>query len=148
MYVAESKHADTPALKNVSELSCMVKVTTNRANLLQAAYMDIDETQTRQHTDTPSWENVLANDHKGFIWDIDTPTMAELTCDDIDEIIVEGARYYETKSEKERVKAFSKNRAIAIIQNPAVGKPTIKLFEFTVFENDEPDGICDDPFVL
>jgi len=30
------------------------------------------------------------------------------------------------------------------VQNPAVGKPTIKLFEFTVFEKDEPDGICDE----
>ncbi|MEM8833601.1 MAG: lysozyme inhibitor LprI family protein [Pseudomonadota bacterium] len=141
----ESNHADTPALKNVSELSCMVKVTTNRANLLEAAYMDIDETQTRQHTEAPRWENALSNDHKGFIWEIDTPIMAELTCDEVDEIIVEGARYYETPNEEEEgLKAFAKNRAIAIVQNPAVGKPTIKLFEFTVFEKDEPDGICDD----
>lgn len=143
----ESQHVATPALKNINELSCMAKVTVNRAALLEAAYMDIDEEQTRQHIASPRWENALVNDYKNFHWNTKKANRFDLTCNDIEEIIVEGVGYVEDKNKTESEEEnnpvlFSQKKAIAVVQNPPVGKPTIKVFEFPVFEKDSKEGLC------
>ncbi|MEM6810861.1 MAG: lysozyme inhibitor LprI family protein [Pseudomonadota bacterium] len=162
----EAKQASNPALKSVNELSCMATVTKNRALLLETAYQEITTDEPRQYISSERWENLLANDYNYIFWNIEDSQEFDLACNDENEIIVMGERYLEgeweskipddsnesseedSENEDTLPKSFAKNLALAVIQNPPLGKPSVDLFELPVFNEQTDEGVCATPITL
>lgn len=144
----EADQATAPGLKGVNELSCMVRVSNNRADLLEISYMDIDPEVTRAYANTSRWKNLLNEDFRKTMWNIDQAEMIDLTCDGTSEIIVQGIKYNETEMyEIANQPLFDKQEVIAIIHNPDIGSAKAQVFKFDVFdevnENAPQTLICD-----
>jgi uncharacterized protein YecT (DUF1311 family) len=160
----EARQATSGALKRLNELHCMALVTDSRAVLLEETYMDFDESVAREYITKARWVSVLNKDFPQYDWNIDDPVFGEATCDNRHELVVQGASY----SPMEGIPApvgpdgdaveprdaddsllFTKRTAVAVIQNPDVGRPEISIFEFDVRENDKQgQGLCNRPITI
>lgn len=138
----EAARPEDPALKHVYELSCMARVTEDRADLLAIAYGDSTSINVqREFGDFPRWMNALVKDNPGIFWDYGTRTEGDLNCNGVSEHAMVG------------IKAGDETPHIylAVIENPPVGKPASTLFKFPVIaEKDKEEGaeikhsICSD----
>ncbi len=130
----EANQASTPGLKGINELSCMVRVSEDRADLLEITYMDIDPDVTRQYADISRWQNILTNDYQDTVWDFDSAASFDLQCGDTEEIIAQGHKFVQTEENKN---LYQKNKILAVIVNPAIGRPDITTFDFKISEAEE-----------
>lgn len=131
----EAAQATAPGLKGIVELSCMVRLSADRADLLEITYMDIDPDTTRQFGNVTRWKNLLANEYSDIIWDYKNINEVDLTCNDKSEIIVRGVKYNSTDMyEMAAQPLFEKQEVIAVIDNPAIGAPTATIFAFDIWD--------------
>ncbi|MEM7618263.1 MAG: lysozyme inhibitor LprI family protein [Pseudomonadota bacterium] len=144
----EADQAAAPGLKGINELSCMVRVSNDRADLLEISHMDVDPEVMRAYANTSRWKNLLSTDYRHIIWDIDQAEKIDLNCDGEDEIVAQGVKYSETDMcEIASQPLFGKREIIAIIKNPDIGSVSAEIFEFDVFDevndNAAQNLICD-----
>lgn len=146
----EAERTETPSLKRINELSCMARVTDDRADLLAVIATDEEsETGVREYGSFPRWMNVLAKDHPEIYWNYGKRSSEDLNCDDDPEQIMVGtilAKQAAVASEEESKQDISYNQemVLSIVENPATGRPKARLFKFLVSEEDRLDTLCSD----
>lgn len=147
----EAQTSETPSLKRINEVSCMARVTEDRADLLTIAYGEgnIKGVQ-REYGSFPRWMNALAKDNAGVFWDYGTRTVIDLNCDDEDEYIMQGVVMTPMNLDDENAmgKAFSQEQVIAVVQNPSTGRPQSDIFKFKVTGADSEATLCNDKINL
>lgn len=144
----EAGQASNESLKIINELSCMAVITENRANLLESAYAEYDVAGPREFSKTPRWANVLNKDLPSYAWDLEDTYLSDLNCDDREEIVVMGVSYDRADNvvegdEENNAVYFEKNIAIAVIQNPDIGRPDVTNFTFPIVQGAEDKALCD-----
>ena len=154
----ESGRVMTPAVRRIHELSCMARVTEDRADLLMVAYADGEAEGLRQEYGSfPRWMNVLAKDYPDVFWNYGRRSSFDLDCDGEDEYIMQGIKTVVQKSDKSEKdeeedqnlkKGFAKEVVVAIVQNPPTGRPKPKIFDFSVTEDDSSDSVCSDAITV
>lgn len=153
----EAERSETPSLKRVNELSCMARVTEDRADLLTIVYGDGEDTSIqREFGDFPRWMNAMAKDNPSVFWDYGRRTEHDLDCDGESEYIMQGietsslpdAEKEEGEEDKAREKRFSQEVVVAIAQNPPTGRPEVKTFKFPVMDQDNNEIICSNDISL
>jgi len=134
----ESEQAALAGLKNIHELSCMVRVTNDRVDLLEITYMDIDPDIARDYADTSRWKNLINTKYSDVFWDLENQQEADLNCNDADEIILTGVAFSKVKGiEKEGVPLYEQEQVLAVIQNPAIGTAEATTFNFKSSKDEE-----------
>lgn len=147
----EAKSSETLSLKRMNEISCMARVTEDRADLLTIAYGEGDiKGVQREYGSFPRWMNALAKDNTGVFWDYDARTAVDLNCDDEDEYIMQGVVTTPIKKSAEDVQniTFTQQQIIAVVQNPTTGRPQSDIFKFSVTGADGKDTFCSDKVSL
>lgn len=123
----ESDRTKESVLKRVNELSCMARVTEDRADLLTVAYGDIVNPDVqRQFGNFPRWMNAVAKDYPNVYWKYGTRTKADLNCDNRAEHVMVGMSLDDV----------SPSTKVIVVENPLIGKPKGTLFSLNpIVEN-------------
>jgi len=133
----ESEQTETASLKRINELSCMARVTDDRADLLTVIVMDDDlDGAVREYGSFTRWMNVLAKDYPLVYWDYGKRFAEDLNCDNEPEQIMSGLKI---KEDADRV---SQEVIIAVMQYPATGRPKPTIFRFNVSNESPEDSVC------
>ncbi|HPF78306.1 MAG TPA: DUF1311 domain-containing protein [Alphaproteobacteria bacterium] len=148
----ESARTDVAPLKRANELSCMVRITEDRADLLTISLDDENaEGIAREYGSFPRWMNVVAKENADYYWDYGKRASYDLNCDDENEFVMMGAITKANKIEKPEIDSdeskpvtFEKSIILAVTTSPAVGRPVAKTFIFPVRDRDTVDGVCSD----
>lgn len=158
----ESERSVTPSLKRINELSCMARVTDDRADLLTVIYGDgTDGVSQREYGSFPRWMNALAKDHSDIYWHYGGRTDSDLNCDGENEYVMRGVRMSALKMDKAKTDRadgeedagagdqpvnliYESNMVLAIAQNPPTGRPTAKIIEFPVQTGGTGHTVCSD----
>jgi len=131
----EAEQATAPGLKGINELSCMTRLTSDRADLLEVTHMDVDPKVMRQYANVIRWKNLLGNEYADVIWDYKNTNEEDLTCNERSEIIVRGTKYNQTDMyEIAAQPLFEKQEIIAVIDNPKIGSPKANIFAFDIWD--------------
>ncbi len=87
----EAARPETPSLKRVNELSCMARVTEDRADLLTIAYGEGGDINTQHEFGSfPRWMNVVTKDVPDIFWQYGRRASYDLTCDGREEHVMLG----------------------------------------------------------
>lgn len=146
----ESENSITPSMKRLNELSCMARLTEDRADILDVVYADGKQvTERKEYGTFPRWMNVLSKDHPDVFWGYGRRTEHDLNCDGEEEQIMQGilTKLSKTDSEnpkEENQKLFSKQVVLAIVENQSVGRPSATVLEFPVQQEAGPNAVCSD----
>jgi len=133
----EMEQTETASLKRINELSCMARVTDDRADLLTVIVMDQEaEGGAREYGSFPRWMNVLAKDYPAVYWDYGKRFSDDLNCDEEPEQIMMGMTVQKEGD------VLSQDIIVAVAQNPATGRPTPKLFTFDVEQEASEKALC------
>jgi uncharacterized protein YecT (DUF1311 family) len=145
----EAENSKTPSLKHINELSCMARVTEDRADILNVIYDDeADQENVREYGSFPRWMNVVAKENPSIHWNYGNRKGMDLDCDGEDEYVMSGLKISSVKMEipEEEAKILPQNYnstiVIALAENPTIGRPTIKTFEFLVSQEESDKTIC------
>lgn len=150
----EMERSITPTLKGINEMSCMVRVTENRVDILTVAYADGDrERATHEYGSFPRWMNALSRDYPEVYWDYGNRSRFDLDCDGDGEYIMQGVITSLVKSEvasgdEDDSPVYKKSVVIAIAQNPPIGRPVVEVLEFKVGGNNSQFTLCSDDVAL
>lgn len=148
----EAARSSTTALKRVNEISCMARVTDDRADLLEIALNDSgDAGIQREYGSFPRWMNALSQDYSEVYWNYGARMNADLNCDGVDEYIMQGVVNIAHKNEGEEAedkKLFEQQSVLAVVQNPPVGRPSADIFRFKVSPTSDDASICNDTLSL
>lgn len=147
----EAQNADNASLKRINELSCMARVTDDRADILTIVHEDKIQLDTvREYGSFPRWMNVAAKENPKVYWDYAKRQGFDLDCDGEEEYIMSGmmSDVVEVQSEGEEISktSYNNNVVVSVSQNPSVGKPTTSVFKFPVQAIESQDTICDQNF--
>ncbi len=151
----EAENSENSSLKRINELSCMARVTDDRADILTVVHEDKIQLDTvREYGSFPRWMNVVAKENPRVYWDYGSRKGFDLDCDGEDEYLMSGIttqpapfdKNEEAEEEVSDVKNFNNVLNISITQNPAVGKPTTKIFKFPIQQEDSAETICSQYF--
>ncbi len=144
----ESTQTESAPLKRINEMSCMARLTDDRADILTVIY---DETSLaggrKEFGSFPRWMNVVSSDHPQTGWQYGKRESLDLNCDNENEEIITGymTRTPATLEQKDSNGAyFIKDVALAIVKNPAIGRPQSQLLTFEVNQESAPYHICSD----
>lgn len=133
----EVDQTETPSLKRINELSCMARLTDDRADILGVVTMDEESIgMVREYGSFPRWMNVLAKDHPTVYWDYGHRFARDLNCDDESEQIMTGSII------KKKDGVLTQEVVIAVAQNPSVGRPRANVFRFPVADEKSNDNLC------
>lgn len=152
----EAENAENPSLKRTNELSCMARLTDDRADILTIAHDDkIELGKVREYGSFPRWMNVVAQENKDIYWNYGGRKGFDLDCDGEDEYVMSGFKteavkidaYLKEPEEGEEEKSlphsvFKNHMTVSISQNPSVGKPTAQIFKFLVSDDEGKNNIC------
>lgn len=134
----------TESLKRIKELSCLTKLTNQRADVLSLSLNEEDRSEAAQEqtTPTPRWLNTLVADHPMVFWKYQDHIRADLDCDGEVEEIMSGlsAAYREVRTED--ADRYAVTSVVSITNNPATGRPKSELFQFAVTPEQSDDGLC------
>ncbi|NCO03795.1 MAG: DUF1311 domain-containing protein [Alphaproteobacteria bacterium] len=146
----EASRPNTPALKRTNELSCMARVTDDRADILSTVLMDATElTQVREYGSFPRWMNVAAKGKSSVFWDYRNRMSADLNCDGEQEKLMWGVSLDQVQAhEGADSKLYNTSVTIAIGDNPATGKPSVQYITLPVLGADGVDNLCDHNIAL
>lgn len=151
----EAQNADTASLKRINELSCMARVTDDRADILTIVHEDKIQLDTvREYGSFPRWMNVVAKENTDVFWNYGKRTGIDLDCDGEDEYLMSGiqSEMIEVKAtedvEKTEYNIFKNHVVLALAQNTSVGKPTAQIFKFLVNEEGGEDAVCSQNLTL
>lgn len=121
----EQEQSESPSLQKLNELSCLVRITTDRKDILMAIYEhDVKSDIPREYGSFPRWMNVVAKDHPNVAWFYGSREAADLNCDESEE-------YTMTGLDKKGQLVY------AVVRNPEIGRAQADLFTFSNDENAE-----------
>ncbi len=146
----ETQRSEVLSMKQVNELSCMARVTDDRADLLTVTLSGVhNDSGLREFGSFPRWMNVVAKDIKDAYWDYGTRQSMDLNCDDEEEFVMIGNKTNKIKTNDKGEEAtraiYNKEIVLAIVENPPIGRPKLTKFSFPVNEaNDDNRNICHD----
>lgn len=133
----EASRPSDVVLKRVNELSCMARVTQDRADLLTTAYGELNKPDVqRQVGALPRWMNVLSNDHPQLYWNYGSRLVDDLNCDGQEDHIMMGVQIVDDKAVS----------FLAIVNNPPVGKPSLQLVTLSSISDKEETPYCIETF--
>ena len=150
----ESENSVTPSMKRLNELSCMARVTEDRADILDVVYAEgQQEGGLKEYSGFPRWMNVVAKDHPDVFWNYGKRTAYDLNCDGEEEQIMQGVLTELTKITGEgetegNQKLFSTQAVLAVVQNQTIGRPTATILEFPVEKEPQTNAVCTDKMSL
>lgn len=126
----EAGHSEGVSLKRVNELSCMARITEDRADLLTVAYGDVARPETQsQWGGFPIWMNAVAKEYPAIYWDYGSRLEGDVNCNGQDEQVMTGIKMGKEAPEIQLV----------VVENPLVGKPKPTLFSFPVVHEAQGD---------
>lgn len=138
------------SLKRIRELSCLADLTDKRADTL-ALVLTHGEAQSDdpvQYGAAVRWMNALAADHPDIFWRYGDTLRSDLNCDGRDEIIIPGLTTLTRDVRLRNSDPYIVKSHLAIIDEPATGRPISKIFDLPV-SADEDDGVlCDSEVAL
>ncbi len=154
--VWEAENAENPSLKRNNELSCMARLTDDRADILTiVSDNDVELDTAREYGSFPRWMNVAAKENKDTYWNYGDRKAFDLDCDGENEYVMSGLKTNKFKiaphlkepeeGEEEQLfthSVFENQTVVSISQNPSVGKPTTQIFQFLVNDEDIISNIC------
>lgn len=153
----EAARSENTSLKRINELSCMARVTEDRADILTVANdPDTKMGGVREYGSFPRWMNVVAKDNPDVQWDYSGRTGYDMNCDGEDEYLMQGVRtspidlpkLEEGDDQAQGAAAYSKEVVFAVTLNPSTGRPISQSFAFdvqkTVADEDHLTAICSD----
>jgi uncharacterized protein YecT (DUF1311 family) len=147
----EAENSETVSLKHINELSCMARVSEDRANILSVIYNDeADQENVREYGSFPRWMNVVTKDNSNVYWDYGQRAGFDLDCDGVDEYVMQGVELKQVKNtavkEGDDVdilpQNYNKTVVVSISQNPSTGRPSTQVFKFLVSPEESGDKIC------
>ena len=145
----EAERSMNAPLKRINELSCMARVTEDRADILAIASNSDEKAQgVREYGSFPRWMNVVAKDYPDIFWNYGTRTAYDLDCDGEDEYVMQGVRINNIKSAEELDESevlpqnYETEYVISVTQNLSTGRPASKIFTFLVSDDETPETIC------
>jgi uncharacterized protein YecT (DUF1311 family) len=139
----EAESTETASLKRINELSCMARVTDDRADLLTVIATDDElEGGAREYGSFPRWMNVLAKDYPLVYWDYGKRFTEDLNCDDEAEQMMTGIVVEQQED------GLKEEIVVAVTQNPATGRPKPVLFDFNVGEQMDEETLCSGQITL
>lgn len=148
----EAERSANPSLKRVNELSCMARVTEDRADILMVAYADGDEENSRREYGAfPRWMNVLTKDNPDVYWNYGHRPSYDLDCDGEEEHVMTGVMTDVQKKEKdedETAQSFTKTAVVAVVQDPLTGRPAANIFKFPVMHEESDNTVCHDDITV
>lgn len=149
----EAAQPEEAALKRTNELSCMARLTDDRADILSTALMDAkDLSQPREYGSFPRWMNVVAKSKSDVFWDYRNRMSADLNCDGEQEKLMWGVSLIEVKEPKNgelpQTKPYNTSVTIAIGDNPVIGKPSVQFITLPVLSVEGAESVCDHHITL
>lgn len=146
----EAENSVTPSTKRLNELSCMARLTEDRADILTVVHGDeIPQSVRKEYGSFPRWMNVLAKDYSGILWDYGKRKSYDLNCNDEDEKIMIGFKTDNVdSSEEQQSHLYSKELMVAIVEDQPVGRPEATILTFPVQKQDGEENICKDDVSL
>ena len=129
----EASLSENPSLKRMNELSCLARITEDRADILSVALNDEEkvgesaETQ-REYGAFPRWMNVVAKQESKANWNYKDRTRFDLDCDGDDEYIMTGVSIKGSDEPDLHTVMYH----VAVAENSPIGKPIVKTFDFVV----------------
>lgn len=139
----EASLSENPSLKRMNELSCLARITEDRADILSVALNDernagdAIETQ-REYGSFPRWMNVIAKQEPKAYWDYKDRTRFDLDCDGDDEYVMTGVSIKETGNSG----LYSALYHVAVAENPPIGTPVATVFDFSIGDVEAESNIC------
>lgn len=126
----EQEQSESPSLQKLNELSCLVRITTDRKDILMAIYEhDVKSDMPREYGSFPRWMNVVAKDHPNVAWFYGKREAVDLNCDNSDEYTMNGLN--------------KKGQTVyAVIRNPEIGRAQTDVF---AFPSDEDSKCSSEP---
>ncbi len=133
----EIEQTDTKSLKRINELSCLARLTDDRADILGVVVMDEEAMGiVREYGSFPRWMNVLAKDNPAVYWNYGKRFARDLNCDDESEQIMTGI------IAKEQDGLLTQDIVVAVAENSAIGRPKAKIFRFDINKEEAPESLC------
>lgn len=129
----EASLSDNPSLKRANELSCLARVTDDRADMLYVALQDEKNAEGQQETQReygsfPRWMNVVSKKAPQAAWHYKDRTRFDLDCDGEDEFIMSGV----SLALSDTPPLYAARYLISITDNPPVGKPLAQIIELPI----------------
>lgn len=149
----QTENSDNPSLKRINELSCMARVTEDRANILSVANDNIKNIDTvREYGSFPRWMNVVAKESPDTYWKYGQRNGFDLNCDGSDDYVMMGlepkvsAVEVPTTAEGEVIdikpQNYNADIVVSLTQNPATGRPVTQKIKFLIGEGEGDNIIC------
>ena len=124
----EAAQAETSSLSQVNKLSCVAKLTEDRADVLSLVLSDAEQPgQPRQVGVFPRWMSALAKDNPNVFWDFANFTRGDFDCDGDDERAMTGVVLPASKTGEQTPFVI-----VALSENPPTGRPSSQLLTFPV----------------
>ncbi len=137
----EKGQATKPAFERIYEISCITRMTEQRAEQLSMSLFNSGRENPREFGTFPRWMNVLAHENPDIFWRYGQRESGDIDCDGMEEQIVSGVKI--TPADIETV--------VAIAENPAAGKPQTVLLSLPKSElvenKSEMDSFVCSPYV-
>lgn len=138
----QESRAEGGALSQVNKLSCLARMSADRADLLGIMLADAETgAQQRQVGSFPRWMNVLSKDYPEVYWNYGKRLSADLNCDGQDEKIMSGYAVSALKTASLSSKdgktdalppPYGIEVVVAIADNPPTGRPSVSALRFPV----------------
>ncbi len=130
----EAQRTATASLKQINKLSCLARMTEDRAAVLKTAHMDDEDPDTqRQFSSFPRWMNALAKDYPSVFWDYGHRLRGDLNCDGNEDLVMSGILLDQGKRHEEGGElSHPVQYYVAISDNPPTGRPQAQILKFDV----------------
>lgn len=141
----EAQDSEPSSLKQVNDLFCMARVTDDRADVLSVLSNDTQPLiGMREYVSFPRWMNVIAKENPATYWHYESRQVFDLNCDGQDEFVMQGIEVTPVAADPSdgQASAFNNKVIVAVVENPAVGRPKSTVFKFLVTPEDSQNTLC------
>lgn len=116
------------SLERVQELSCLARMTSDRADHFAALLTTMDDKKVPVFSSPPRWVNVIIDDYKDIFWQFGSEQSLDTDCDGVDEMLVKGVSL-DSEGQYHAV--------TAIADHDKTGRPGVTLLRFDDQKNCE-----------
>lgn len=145
----EAAQVETESLIKIYELSCIAKMTDDRAARLLDTFQNASVEGQAELGGFPRWMNALSDDYPDVFWRFGQRERVDLNCDDAEEIVMLGAAVSRVqtleKSEGDEDQGrtpLGMDVVVAVMSNPPTGRPTAQLFRLPITESLNGPSLC------
>lgn len=133
--------SEEEALHRANELSCLARITEDRADMLAIVLEQEQENgHVREFGSFPRWMNVAAKENPSVLWDYKARTSFDLDCDGELEYVMSGISL-KVVNDGEELKHTAEYHLV-VAENPMVGKPAVQKISFPVRSVETESAVC------